>query len=246
MNCTEVRSYLESAAAKKTPPSEQPAEVTEHARHCPGCARLLGEDTELVRLLSLMRETTPAVSPSLDSAILTNFRERATRRSTPIRFFNPASSALTMLWRGAAAAAILATVAGLLIYRHVTLAAETIQPPPPVAVIQPPHPAITHAVIAKAAAAPKRNSPSHHAKQTEDARTAPPAPAEARSAFPPGFTGLMYCDPLSCGEPMEVIRMQLPRLPAGPTRSSPRTNDIVYADVLVGSDGVARGYRIVQ
>jgi hypothetical protein len=61
-----------------------------------------------------------------------------------------------------------------------------------------------------------------------------------------GFQSLMYCDPISCGGPMEMIRIQIPvsvvtRVPA------PRpSNGFVQADVVVGSDGVARAIRIVH
>jgi hypothetical protein len=56
----------------------------------------------------------------------------------------------------------------------------------------------------------------------------------------------MYCDQLSCAEAMEVIRVQLPTSIAGLTPGSTPTDGMVFADVLVGPDGIARGIRIVE
>jgi hypothetical protein len=55
----------------------------------------------------------------------------------------------------------------------------------------------------------------------------------------------MYCDELSCGGAMDVIRVQLPASTAAlaPALSS---GGPVFADVLVGSDGIARGIRVVE
>jgi hypothetical protein len=55
----------------------------------------------------------------------------------------------------------------------------------------------------------------------------------------------MYCDQLSCSGALEVIRMNLPAASLG-LASPSRTSNFVAADVLVGSDGVARAIRIVN
>ena len=56
----------------------------------------------------------------------------------------------------------------------------------------------------------------------------------------------MYCDELSCDGGMEVVRVQLPSLPAGLMPVPTAGNRVVTADVLVGADGFARGIRIVH
>jgi hypothetical protein len=56
----------------------------------------------------------------------------------------------------------------------------------------------------------------------------------------------MYCDEISCGGTMEIIRMRLPAWGADDAPPSTETNGTVLADVLVGADGIARGIRIVQ
>ncbi len=45
---------------------------------------------------------------------------------------------------------------------------------------------------------------------------------------------------------MEVIRVQLPSSVTGLAAASTSANGAVFADVLVGPDGIARGIRIVE
>jgi hypothetical protein len=56
----------------------------------------------------------------------------------------------------------------------------------------------------------------------------------------------MYCDALSCGGTLQLIRVQLSSSAAAfePAAASPE--GAIYADVLVGSDGIARGIRVVR
>ena len=57
---------------------------------------------------------------------------------------------------------------------------------------------------------------------------------------------LMYCDQISCSGALDIIRMQLPASPVAGDSTSAPAQDVVLADVLVGSDGVARAIRIVN
>jgi hypothetical protein len=45
---------------------------------------------------------------------------------------------------------------------------------------------------------------------------------------------------------MQVIRVQLPPSAAAFEAAANSANGAIYADVLVGPDGVARGIRVVQ
>jgi len=56
----------------------------------------------------------------------------------------------------------------------------------------------------------------------------------------------MYCDALSCGGAMQLIRVQLPSSAAAFEPAAATPYGTIYADVLVGSDGIARGIRVVQ
>jgi hypothetical protein len=60
------------------------------------------------------------------------------------------------------------------------------------------------------------------------------------------FRSLMYCDELSCGGLLTVVRVEVPASDVALTPASNSASDMVVADVLVGSDGIARGIRIVQ
>jgi hypothetical protein len=70
--------------------------------------------------------------------------------------------------------------------------------------------------------------------------------AQRENLLPQSFKSLVYCDQISCPGAMDVIRVQLPAPVLGLTQLSARTGNTVSADVLVGSDGIARGIRIVQ
>jgi hypothetical protein len=56
----------------------------------------------------------------------------------------------------------------------------------------------------------------------------------------------MYCDAISCGGGMEVIRVQLPSQDFPLMAGNAAADTVISADVLVGADGIARGIRIVQ
>jgi hypothetical protein len=65
----------------------------------------------------------------------------------------------------------------------------------------------------------------------------------------PDFLALPYAEPLSASEPINVYRVQLPRVTLAqfglPLRPG-ALDSTVTADVVVGSDGVARAIRFVQ
>jgi hypothetical protein len=84
-----------------------------------------------------------------------------------------------------------------------------------------------------------RNDPS---KQTQAAVSS----ASMNNPVPEGFRSLMYCDELSCGGAMDVLRIELQPSDAGLIAAAPQSGSVVSADVLVGADGIARGIRIVR
>lgn len=246
MTCTELRARIENSATASMQAALQHSEVVDHARTCAGCTRFIGEQADLIRLLNLARDAAPEISPAVDSAVLAAFH----RRPEPVAvgsnpFRKPMGLPANLLWRGAAAAGILAAAMGVIAYRKAALSGPAT--PAPAAI----HPASTPAsipAVAKKISPAKPEKSNHRARRTASAPLAVAAavPATARRSFPEGFTGLMYCDQLNCGGPMDVVRMQLPALADGHAPGSRRMNDVVYADVLIGSDGVARSIRIVQ
>jgi hypothetical protein len=87
--------------------------------------------------------------------------------------------------------------------------------------------------------------------ETASARPAPaivptPVADDLETSPADGFRSLMYCDDLSCGGGMQMVRVELPARAAGFTQVSGSPGGFVTADVLIGSDGFARGIRIVH
>jgi hypothetical protein len=79
----------------------------------------------------------------------------------------------------------------------------------------------------------------------------PTAPAAAEVDQEQGFTPLVYGDPWSDVEAVQVIRVEMPRTALaalGYLRATPASDatTAVRADLLVGNDGIARGIRFVQ
>jgi hypothetical protein len=79
-------------------------------------------------------------------------------------------------------------------------------------------------------------------KQTQAAVSS----ASVSDSIPEGFRSLIYCDELSCGGAMDVVRIQLQPSNAGLVAAASQSSNVVSADVLVGADGIARGIRIVR
>jgi hypothetical protein len=72
-----------------------------------------------------------------------------------------------------------------------------------------------------------------------------PAPSQVGATWP-GYSNLMYCDPLVCSGPMPVVRIRVPARQVSPD-ANPGTGDgYVNADVVIGPDGVARAIRVAN
>ena len=248
MTCTEARTFLQNnlqnnlitAGTPEKHECEYPAGIAAHLQSCAQCRHFIADHAELQRLLNSVRNAAPQVSASLDAAVLANFRRNAERISVtnPVRSSRPFRVTSAWFWRGAVAAVVLLAALSLTLRsRAPKHQAQTAKPTLP----QTKQPEITARVAQNVATSKAVSAPHRHTKPQPVAPAAA-LPALARDNFPPGFTSLMYCDPLSCNSPMDIIRMQLPTSSSAP--SSP--TGFTYADVLVGSDGVARGIRIVQ
>jgi hypothetical protein len=65
----------------------------------------------------------------------------------------------------------------------------------------------------------------------------------------PGYSNLMYCDPVVCSGPMQVIHIQVPaeQVDAAAAQNQGKARkSFVNADVVVGPDGVARAIRVAN
>jgi hypothetical protein len=235
MTCHELRLYFEDPLRMD---AEFPGEA-EHLAHCTECARLVEARRELGAGLRLVRESAPEPSEALKAAVLANYRRRITGdptlgRSRTRRF-------TVVAWT--TAAAVLALAGALLLHPARRLATsnskiESAQRPI----------AETGTSEKGANRVPWTNSASSPKTRLRSARQPRRAPKVATTKSPASedFRSLMYCDVLSCGGAMQLIRVQLPSSAAAfePAAASPY--GAIYADVLVGSDGIARGIRVVR
>jgi hypothetical protein len=70
--------------------------------------------------------------------------------------------------------------------------------------------------------------------------------ARSASSTWPGYSNLMYCDPMVCSGPMQVIHIRVPANQINPSAGQSGGNSFVNADVVVGPDGVARAIRVAN
>ncbi len=242
MTCKEFRSYLESSIPSGLRGS---AKVSEHIRICAECRGRFEVQLEVARHLRIIHDSVPQVPASLDAAVLANYRQHITEKG--------ARAYPVLLRRRIAPKALawsVAGVAGLLMAEFLTFAvkrnANTTVAPHAVEWVQGPqslNPSTTNTAVLEQNKIKPRTA---NADAPKVRRAQPAVSATATASLSDGFRSLMYCDQMSCAEAMQVIRVQLPNSFAEPMRTSASTNDVVFADVLVGPDGIARGIRIVE
>ena len=56
----------------------------------------------------------------------------------------------------------------------------------------------------------------------------------------------MYCDPVGCSGPMEVVHIKVPVGQVRPNLGQTEANAFVNAEIVVGPDGVARAIRVAN
>lgn len=70
--------------------------------------------------------------------------------------------------------------------------------------------------------------------------------AQSASSTWPGYSNLMYCDPVVCSGPMQVVHIKVPVGQVKPNLGQTEGNAFVNAEVVVGPDGVARAIRVAN
>jgi hypothetical protein len=236
MTCQELRLYSEDPLRMG---AKFPRE-TEHLAHCPECARFVEARRELGAELRLVRESAPEPSAALEAAVLANYR-RGIAGDPPL--VRTGTRRFTIVYWTAAAAAALALAAALFVHparrlETSNLNIESAQPPTA-------QPGTSEKGANRVPWTNDASSLKARQRSVRQPRRAPQGATTKSPAFE-DFRSLMYCDALSCGGAMQLIRVQLPSSAAAfePAAASP--DRAIYADVLVGSDGIARGIRVVQ
>ena len=237
MTCHELRLYFEDPLRMD---AEFPGEA-EHVAHCSECARFVEARRELRAGLRFARESAPEPSAALETAVLANYRAQ-TRGCQPTLVRSRTRRFTVAAWT-MAAAAVLAIAGAVLLHparRLETSIAKIESAQPPIAEM---------ATFEKGANSVPwthgRSSPKTRLRSARQRLRAPQV-ATTKSPASEDFRSLMYCDALSCGGAMQLIRVQLPSSAAALEPAPASSDGVIYADVLVGSDGIARGIRIVQ
>jgi hypothetical protein len=245
MTCKELHAHFEKHPI--TDHSGDPGDVSlaEHVSTCAGCNRFVESLRDVASGLGLFRESAPGVPASLDAAVLARFRDhRGSLQNSKASFWirRPARIALAS---GIALAAVLALIAAFLLPRKSVVA--------PLIQAESPHPSVASGqgeVPRHIAAAEVENRKKPHVYSPRQSGEALSAVRAATRLPGEAFRSLMYCDELSCGEGLELVRVQLPfqamAMSPSTTPNATQFERVVSADVLVGPDGVARGIRIVQ
>jgi hypothetical protein len=70
--------------------------------------------------------------------------------------------------------------------------------------------------------------------------------ASSASSTWQGYSNLMYCDPVTCSGPMQVVRIKVPVGQVRPNLGQTMGDGFVNADVVVGADGLARAIRVAE
>lgn len=70
--------------------------------------------------------------------------------------------------------------------------------------------------------------------------------AQSASSTWPGYSNLMYCDPVVCSGPMQVVQIKVPVRQVKPNLGQTVGNAFVNAEVVIGPDGVARAIRVAN
>ena len=244
MTCQELHNYFESDLRIDSNRLSQ-VELAEHIAACLVCNRFVQEQKELDEHLRVVRDSAPPVPACMDNAVVANYRsfvfeQSRLAKSTPLaRRVNPRAA---LGWAAVVAFALVVAYGRALLLiprRHVEVSRQYAVRQP-IALAQ----ATTNRETTRAQIV-TRKAPKSHGDSGKRANNRA-LPAEGDNPFPIRFQSLMYCDQISCPGAMDVIRVQLPSPVMGLTPASTRTEGVVFAEVLVGPDGIARGIRVVE
>lgn len=240
MTCKELRLHFEERL--RIGPFSKEAE---HVTQCADCTYFVESRRELGDGLHLLRESVQQPSAALDAAVLGNYRQQTKLHQSETRS-TAGRQRLAVVGSGLAATLLIAMLVVLQYERRIDdsiVSRQPMQPPPSLVQSANPSKGASLADSPRARRAPPtRNESRHHVS----ASVANAAPSVSTGLVIPEFHSLMYCDELSCGGTMQLIRIQLPPSAAALTPAGGAPDGIVYADVLVGADGIARGIHVEE
>ncbi len=235
MTCGEFRSHLSQGKLS--------AEAAAHAELCANCRNLAFAEAELGEAFRLLRETAPDPPTSLDASVMTAFRQRMAQ---PRIAFMSWSLPARFAW----AAVATGLVIGFSLFVTFRKAAPVDLPSVARVVTPPVRPAAEQPAAVAAKQSVKLSEPARKRVAAKRRRSAtkgkPHVTFATNENSETGFQNLMFCDPISCSGAMQVFRIQLPASDVQPITAWRSPTGFVQADVVVGSDGIARAIRIVK
>jgi hypothetical protein len=244
MTCKELHNYFEGDLRVDTRHLSE-VEVAGHIATCLACERFVEEQKELGEYLRAVRDSAPPVPTSLDNAVVADYRsfvleQSRMAKSTPLaQRINPRAA---LGWAACVAFAMMVAYGGMLVFigQHFWVDRQgTVRQP-----VAPQAQKTSNKERVRAQITTLKAAKSYVGSGKRAHHRA--LPAEGDSLFPTRFQSLIYCDQISCPGAMEVIRVQLRSPVLGVTPASTRRDGVVFADVLVGPDGIARGIRVVE
>ena len=208
----------------------------------------------------MVRESLIPASESLDAAVLAAHRRHVAQHART-NLATGHRPRLAGMWQWPLAAAVVLLVVGLYWSGRTSHRNLTEQETPPTAQIPPvqaaarsatpepdtaPRPAPSEARQKRTIHSTERVAVSSMESSLSQPSLAQNASVQTRPSAQQEFRSLMYCDPMSCDGPMELIHVQLPSSLVANSLSRTQRNGFVNADVLVGRDGIARAIRFEE
>lgn len=238
MTCKDFQNHSKSGVGANA----DMLEMAKHARACPECGGFVRGEHLLKKQLDSLRAAMPQFPPSLDAAVVRNYRRYLAER--PVAIDRPrwrAHLETALPWAAALAfAAMVAYGAIVFFVPHSSTGWANGKDRVPGGQIPVP---VRREKQASLPVAVIRKAPGGHRAPNHGGNI---AAAAHRDSIPRAFQSLVYCDQISCPGAMEVIRVQLPAPVLGFAPSPARAGGMVSADVVVGADGIARGIRVTE
>ncbi|HEV7744371.1 MAG TPA: hypothetical protein VGO56_05190 [Pyrinomonadaceae bacterium] len=265
MNCGDFESNVNDLARERLLEASVRARALAHRDECAACARRLAEESELsCGLRALVNQTKTVAVPAPRNELFVALR----KRQTPI---NATAAGSWRHWAtsGAALAAMVLLVIGVVVMRSRATAPQLVHPDPPNArteksiaptpqavVDSKPTPALSDSLAANHRMRGQRRNLKRTSTGTVATQPVKDLAAETATndtnlatEITTEFMPIGYAPETSMQDGGQLVRVELPRsalLAFGLPMNVNRYDERVKADVFFGADGMARAIRFVQ
>ena len=196
--------------------------------------RVADESAQALDQQAMLRLSAAEAEPSaqLRARVLTRFERRMQRENRAWTWLVPAT----------ASAMAVAVVIGLGYWRLQAPGPPTPLPiaPKAIANVRLAAPEVQAGHVGTGASTRPRNQP----RRPDSVQVKRPAASDDLPVAQ--FDSLLYCDPFSCGDPMQVIRLEMPAASVGRAYRPLARNGFVSAELIVGADGLTRAVRFAK